>query len=150
MKISQWIPSIALASLMMGGAIMPSVAVAQRGLDQELKHRQKTKNDWRNLGYAGGALGLYGLLKGDKNLAVIGLGGGLYSAYRYEQDRKSQSNTAQARARFFSRRSFDYNGKHYVRREVVKNGHRYYQFAPSRQGPKPGHHDRGHHYGQHR
>src|SRR4051812_42082025 len=67
------------------------------------KHRQQQKNTWRNLGYAGAAVGLLGLLKGDKVLTIAGLAGGGYSAWRYEQDRKSQSRMERNRAQLFSR-----------------------------------------------
>ena len=61
-------------------------------------HRQTNKNTWRNLGYAGGAVGVAGLLTHNKTLAIGGLAGGAYSAYRYEKDRKGQKR-AQAHYR---------------------------------------------------
>ncbi|RYG25595.1 hypothetical protein EON82_06555 [bacterium] len=94
--------------------------------------RQQTKNEWRNLAYLGGAAGLYGLLTGNKTVAALGLGGGLYSLYRYEQDRKSQSREAQARYQLFNRNAFDYNGNRYVRRTRTKDGQRYYYFQRQR------------------
>ena len=122
-----------LASLTLSFAIMvptlsPTPAFAQSKKTKQQQHRQKQKNDWRNLGYLGGAVGIYGLLKGDKTLAALGLGGGAYSAYRYEQDRKSQSKADRQRAALFSRRSFSYHGHKYVRASGVKHGKKFYYF----------------------
>ncbi|AIE85733.1 hypothetical protein OP10G_2365 [Fimbriimonas ginsengisoli Gsoil 348] len=105
----------------------PLAANAQT--QSQLKNRQKQKNTWRNLGLAGAAVGVYGLLKGDKVLTIAGLGGGAYSAWRYEQDRKSQSNMERQRAQLFSRRSIVRNGHRYNRKTVWKNGKKYYQFV---------------------
>lgn len=91
--------------------------------------RQKTKNEWRNLAIAAGALGVLGLLKKDNTLTFAGAAGALYSAYRYEQDRKSQSKIDRARAAYFSKPYFVRNGKRYDRKTVVKNGKKYYQFV---------------------
>lgn len=136
MKLQQIIPQLTLAGVMLAGVALPGMAMAQsdlqraaKELQKQVDHRQSTKNDWRNLGYVGGAVGLYGLLKHDNNLAALGIGGGLYSAYRYEQDRKSQSKSAKARAHLFSQRSFDYEGHHYVRHSVRKNGKTFYKFS---------------------
>src|SRR5436853_5008431 len=82
-------------------AIAPMSAMAQ-----DTKHRQETKNTWRNLAIGSGVLGLLGLLKGDNTLMFAGAAGALYSANRYEQDRKSQSRAARARYELFRRGSF--------------------------------------------
>jgi hypothetical protein len=119
-----------LAATMIGGTIAsPLSAGAQSSLDRESQRRQKTKNEWRNLSIGAGALGLYGLLKGDKTLMFGGAAGALYSLHRYEQDRKSQSKTDRARAAAFDRASFTRDGKRYVRKTVTKNGKKYYQFV---------------------
>jgi hypothetical protein len=77
-----------VAFLALGGfAILPMTADAQ-------SHRQKTKNDWRNAAYASGAVGALGFLTNHQTIGWLGLGGAGYSAWRYEQDRKSQSNAA--------------------------------------------------------
>ncbi|MBI5708060.1 MAG: hypothetical protein HZC36_13850 [Armatimonadetes bacterium] len=103
--------------------------LVQAQTDAQIKHRQKTKNDWRDLGYLSGAAGLFGLLKGDKTLVFVGTAGALYSASRYEHDRKSQSKMKRARATLFSRKSFTRNGVRYVRHTTTKNGKKYYYFA---------------------
>ncbi len=92
-------------------------------------NRQSKKNEWRNLGIAGGAVGVYGLLSGNRTLAALGLGGGLYSAYRYEQDRKSQNRFDRDRYDLFRRPSFEYQGHRYDRRERFRDGQRYYYFS---------------------
>lgn len=94
-----------LAGMTLGVAIavptmLPTNAMAQTS------HRQKSKNTWRNLGYAGGALGIYGLLSHNSTLTWLGLGGGAYSAYRYEQDRKSQRREQDRYARYRRGQSF--------------------------------------------
>lgn len=105
-------PAAALVA-MVGGTLAPATADAQTRRD--LQRRQQKKNEWRNLAYGAGAVGLYGLLKGDRNLAILGLGGAAYSANRYEQDRRSQRHlqddyyTGRHRTSGFSseRRSFN-------------------------------------------
>ena len=95
-------------------------------------HRQTSKNNWRNLGVLGGAVGVAGLLTGNRTVAALGLGGGLYSAYRYEQDRKSQNRDDRGRYELFRRTSFDHQGHHYVRRERTRDGQKYYYFQRQR------------------
>lgn len=94
-----------------------------------LKHKQGQKNNWRNLAIGGGALGVLGLFTKNKTLTYLGLGGGLYSAYRYEQDRKGQSKAERQRAELFNHKSFTHDGKKYVRKTRMKNGQKYYYFA---------------------
>ncbi|HVT12505.1 MAG TPA: hypothetical protein VHE55_09575 [Fimbriimonadaceae bacterium] len=91
--------------------------------------RQVTKNEWRNLAIASGLIGVIGLLEHDKTLVFAGSAGALYSLYRYEEDRKSQSSLARARAFYFSHPYFVRNGQRYDRRLVVHHGQRYYQFV---------------------
>lgn len=121
-----------VAALTMGVALavptlLPADAMAQSRHDRT-SHRQQSKNQWRNLGIAGGALGVAGLLTGNKTLAALGIGGGAYSAYRYEQDRKSQNRDEHNRYQLFSNRSFDYGGHHYERRTRTRNGQKSYYF----------------------
>ena len=111
---------IALASF----AVAPLSASAQSS-----KHRQEQKNTWRNLAIGSGAVGLLGLLKHDDTLTFLGAAGALYSANRYEQDRKSQSKQDHARYLMFQRGSYTRNGHRYKRKTIVKNGQKYYQFV---------------------
>ena len=77
-----------LASL---ASMAPSVVLAD----------QNSKNTWRNIGIGSAAVGAYGALHGDRTTAVVGLAGAGYSAYRYEQDRKHQSQAASWRRRHY-------------------------------------------------
>ncbi len=106
-------------------ALAPVSATAQN----TYKHRQQTKNDWRNLAIGSGTVGLLGLLSHDGTLTFLGTAGALYSANRYEQDRKSQSRMNHARYSMFRRGSFVRNGHRYKRRTVYRNGQKYYQFV---------------------
>jgi len=117
------------ATILFGSVLTPISAAGQRSLEEESRHRQKSKNDWRNLAIGSGALSLLGLAKGDSTLMFAGAAGALYSANRYEQDRKSQSKTDRARAAYFRKKSFYRNGHKYVRKTVYKNGKKYYQFV---------------------
>src|SRR5512132_2646790 len=105
-----------LALVAIGGCTLAPVTINAQSLSQQSKHRQQKKNEWRNLAYLGGAVGLWGLLKHDSTLTFAGAAGAAYSAYRYEQDRKSQSKVDRARAQMFSRTSYTRNGHRYVRR----------------------------------
>ena len=100
-----------------------------RGGSYESDRRQDTKNEWRNLGIASGILGIIGLLNNDSTLTFAGAAGALYSAHRYEQDRKSQNRIDRGRAYYFSQPYFVREGQRYERRDVNRNGQRYYQFV---------------------
>lgn len=118
--------TIVLSLAVFGVALAPMSASAQRSA---IEQRQKTKNEWRNIGTAAGLVALIGLLENDGTLTFVGTAGALYSAYRYEQDRKSQSKLKRARALYFSKPYFYRDGKKYVRRTVYKGGKKYYQFV---------------------
>ena len=124
-NLSKIAAAIALGATTLGVA---PTAHAQSIADL-IKHKQGNKNNWRNLAIGGGALGVLGLFTKNKTLAYLGLGGGLYSAYRYEQDRKGQSKTERQRAELFSHKSFVHNGKKYVRKTKYVNGKKNYYFA---------------------
>jgi len=95
----------------------------------EVDRRQQTKNEWRNLAIGAGLLGVLGLLTKDNTLTFAGAAGSLYSLYRYEQDRKSQSSYERGRAYYFSQPYFYRDGHRFDRRLVTKNGQKYYQFV---------------------
>lgn len=92
-------------------------------------HRQKTKNDWRNISIGSAAVGLYGLLKGDSFLTLAGAAGAAYSASRYEHDRKSQRDDERRRAAIFRRGYYWSHGHKYVKRTYWEGGHKYYKFV---------------------
>jgi len=129
MKLKSTFASL-MAALALGGAIAtPMSAGGQDWLEKEFKRRQSKKNEWRNIGIGSGALGLYGLLKGDNTLFFAGAAGALYSSWRYEQDRKSQSKVNRARAAAFSKPYFYRDGKKYVRKTVWQDGKKHYRFV---------------------
>ena len=98
---------------------------------QSQAHQQHQKNDWRNLGYAGGGVAVVGILTHNPLLMAVGVTGGLYSTYRYEQDRKSQSSSDRRRAAWFSQKSRTIDGHRYRRVTVTSNGHQYYAYKRS-------------------
>jgi hypothetical protein len=102
---------------------------SQYDLDRLSDRRQQTKNEWRNIAYVSGGVALLGLLNKDSRLVFAGAAGTLYSLYRYEQDRKSQSSIDRLRASYFSRPYFVRDGRTYDRRIVSRDGQRYYQFV---------------------
>ncbi|HJP83175.1 MAG TPA: hypothetical protein VJ835_06670 [Fimbriimonadaceae bacterium] len=102
---------------------------SRNDLDRLSDQRQKTKNEWRNIAYLSGGVALLGLLQKDNRLVFAGAAGTLYSLYRYEQDRKSQSKIDRLRASYFSQPYFVRDGRRYDRRTVTRNGQRYYQFV---------------------
>ena len=112
-------------------AAIPATASAQniRDLERLIDRRQSKKNEWRNIAIGAGALGVLGLLRKDNTLFFAGTAGALYGAWRYEQDRKSQSRLARARAAYFSQPYFYRDGKRYERRTVWKNGKKFYRFV---------------------
>jgi hypothetical protein len=143
-NLSKLIAGLTMATAIAVPTLLPADAQAQRGRYDDRRHdyrrsdyrrndrydhRQSTKNQWRNLGIAGGAVGVAGLLTGNRTLTALGLGGGLYSAYRYEQDRRSQNRLDRNRYELFRRRSFDYGGHRYERRERFRDGQRHYYFS---------------------
>ena len=117
-----------LAGLMTVAVIATAVAPATPVLAQS-RHRQETKNNWRNAAIGGGALTALGLLTHNGTLTTVGAAGGLYSLSRYEHDRKSQSKADHERARLYERRSYTHKGHTYVRKTVTRNGHKYYQYV---------------------
>jgi hypothetical protein len=62
-------------------------------------------------------------------MTLIGAAGALYSADRYEKDRKSQSKMKREQAALYSRTSFTKDGHRFVRKTVTKHGKRYYTFV---------------------
>ncbi|MBL8047149.1 MAG: hypothetical protein JNJ45_00555 [Chthonomonas sp.] len=128
MKFSNTITkSIALLSVSsMLLTAVPTTAMAQ---SREEKRREQKKEEWKKIGIGSGLLGLVGLVTKNGTLTFLGAGGALYSAYRYEEDRKSKNRAAQARYKAYNRSTVWHNGKKYVRKTTWKNGKKYYYFA---------------------
>lgn len=124
---AQLVAAGAMASMV--AAPVTANAQSLRDLEKLVNRRQDKKNEWRNIATGAGVLGVVGLLKGDRTLFFAGAGGALYSAWRYEQDRKSQSKLSRARAQYFAKPYFYRDGKRYNRKVVWKKGHKYYQFV---------------------
>jgi hypothetical protein len=78
---------LGLVATVATAALSPMAAMADQS------SRQKNKNQWRNLGIAGGAVAGYGLLKHNNTATLLGAAGAAYSAKRYEDDRHSQSQS---------------------------------------------------------
>ena len=127
MNIKNLIQTTIAGTLLLSALAVPMTASAQT--QKELDHRQQQKNQWRNIGIASGAAGVLGLIKGNGLLAIAGIGGGLYSAQRYEQDRKSQNKMQRSRAEMFRHGYIYRNGHRYKKTTVMKNGHKYYAFV---------------------
>ena len=126
---------IAIAGVLAAAIAAPIGAQAQtvthwvdRQLDKGRSHQQQDKNDWRNLGYAGAGVVGVGLLTHSNALIAIGVTGGLYSAYRYEQDRKSQNSDDRRRHAYFSQKTRNIDGHRYHRVTVTREGHQYYAY----------------------
>src|SRR5207237_5166140 len=95
---------------------------------REYHRRQDTKNEWRNIAIGSGALGALGALTHEKTLFFGGLAGAGYSAWRYEQDRRSQNDRDRLRAEYFSRPYFYRDGTRYTRETYYRDGQKYYRF----------------------
>ncbi|CAN5409746.1 hypothetical protein BH11ARM2_BH11ARM2_35430 [soil metagenome] len=130
MKLNSWLVRVLAIGTVAVTAAAP-MAQAQ-SLGSLLKHRQDKKNEWRNIGIGSGVLGVLGLLRHDNTLFFAGTAGALYSSYRYEQDRKSQSKMQRARAAYFSKPYFNRDGYRYTRHSTTKHGKRYFYFTKAR------------------
>ncbi len=129
MKRNGIVASLLAAAICAVGMAAPITAKAQSSSDNASKHRQKTKNDWRNIAIGSGAVTAYGLIKHNKTATIVGAAGTLYSLNRYEHDRKSQSKIDHDRANSYGRTSYMQNGHRYVRKTVTRNGQKYYTYV---------------------
>lgn len=129
MKLKTLLAGLLALSMVGGMMATPTIASAQ---SRASRHRQKSKNEWRNLAYAGAGLGLVGALNHDSTLTFLGAAGAIYSADRYEHDRKSQSRLDRERASYFARGYYTRNGHSYRKYTTYRNGKKYYYFKRSR------------------
>ena len=122
-----------LAGLLSVSMVAPLAVISTNAYAQSAyERRQKTKNEWRNIAIASGALAVLGLIKNDSTLTFVGAAGALYSAHRYEQDRKSQNSMNRFRANVFSRPYFTRDGYRYTRHTKWKNGKKYFYFTKTK------------------
>ncbi len=126
MNIQTGLTSLIALGAIAAFSLAPVSASAQ---SDSSRHRQDTKNTWRNVAIGSGVLGVLGLVEHNNTLAIAGLAGAAYSANRYEQDRKSQNKSKRARAALYSRREYTHNGHHYVRHTYKQHGQTYYKFV---------------------
>jgi len=108
----------ALAGAFTFVALAPTAALADS--------TQKNKNLWRNLAIGAGVIAGHGLLNHNSTEALIGVAGAAYSANRYEQDRKSQSQRNHARQEYYRSHYGTHVYRHSNRRYYTFDGHRYY------------------------
>ena len=110
-----------------------NVAVADPLYGQKAAdHRKQTKDQWRDIGTASAAAALLGIITKNGTVTTVGAVGALYSAYRYEQDRKSESKLRRQKADMFSHDHYVHNGVRYDRKTVYKKGVKYYRFEKHR------------------
>jgi len=114
MKLNTTAISLALLASF-GTAALSPVAFA------DASKTQKDKNNMRNLGIAGAAIAGYGLLNHNSGATILGAAAGGYGAYKYEQDRKSQSAAQRSRYRHYYHRHSNSDRKYYS-----YGGHEYY------------------------
>jgi len=124
------LPMTLLVGTIIASSLAPFAAYASPlAPEPQSRHRKQKQDEWKTLGIASGVAALLGLLKKDGTITFLGTAGALYSAYRYEEDRKSSDRERRARAEMFSRPSFTRNGVRYDRRVVYKGKKKYYQFV---------------------
>jgi hypothetical protein len=102
--------------------------------DHDQKRSQKSRrvqkrDEWKNIGIASAAASVLGLLTRNGTVSTLGAAGALYSAYRYEEDRKSSRRQDRERARLYSQKYVRIDGRQYKRQTVKKHGKMYYQFV---------------------
>jgi hypothetical protein len=120
----------ALAATVLGGSTLTFTPANAQFWNMRAyrHHRDNHRNEWRNIAIGAGALGLIGALEHDDTLFFAGTAGALYSAYRYDQDRRSYDRTDRLRARYFSKPYFERDGVRYNRRTEWRDGAKYYRF----------------------
>jgi len=122
-KKMKHILKIGTLAFLASAILVPATANAQNW------EREKTANEWRTIASISGAIGILGLLNHDDTLTFAGAAGALYSSYRFNEDLKSMDRHARLRAEYFDRDCFYRDGHRFERREVWRNGQKYYQFV---------------------
>jgi len=141
-KFTKFATQFAIAALIVGAITAPTISQAQtvtHWVNRQMhvddhydlthhRHHNSRGTAWRNLGYAGGGVAVAGILTGNSALIGIGITAGLYSTYRYEQDRNSGNAGDRRRFAYFSKTSRTIDGQQYRRVTVMSNGHHYYAY----------------------
>ena len=91
-------------------------------------NRQKTKNNWRNAAVGSAAVAGYGLIKHKNAATLLGIAGAAYSANRYEQDRKHQSQHSSEMKKREARRDVARSGYSRHGGNYTRDGKKYYKF----------------------
>jgi hypothetical protein len=95
--------------------------------DKDHGHHDSGKS-WQSLSYVGAGAAVLGILAHSPALFGIGVLGGLYSTYRFEQDRKSIHAADHRRYAYFSKKTRWIDGHRYHRVTVHDHGHDYYAY----------------------
>jgi hypothetical protein len=101
---------------LLGAATFGLTMVAQSAAMADSASQQKNKNLWRNLAIGAGVIAGHGLITHNGTETLLGLGGAAYSANRYEQDRKHQSQQNSWRQRYHR------TDRHYYYNNGYNNG----------------------------
>lgn len=111
---------------------LPSATFAMDQTKRKTKteaHRRSKQDEWKQIGIGTAAAAVLGLVTKNGTLTTLGAAGTLYSAYRYEEDRKSMMRERRERAALYGRRNIIVDGKRYKRIVVMSNGKKYYKFV---------------------
>jgi len=84
--------AIALVISTLGIVALPAISRAQN-YETYRQHRDKERNKWRDLAIGSGILGIIGITQHNDTLTAIGVGGAVYSTYRYSEDGKRHYRT---------------------------------------------------------
>ncbi len=121
-----------LAFLSVGAMTLAPVTATAAAAAQS--HRQKQKNDWRNLGYLGAAVGIYGLATHQDTLTAIGAIGAIYAGSRYEEERKHQKMRQRTyhgvKYVSYGPKTYRYHNHLYKRTSWNHNGQTWYTYVP--------------------
>jgi hypothetical protein len=96
MKMNTKLTTMGLLATLAAASVSPVLADGY----QSRTDLQNNKNTMRNLGIAGAAVAVLGLVNHNNTLALLGAAGGALAGSQYEQDRQQQS---QDNSRYFYR-----------------------------------------------
>lgn len=129
MKNRTFTTTLALCAALSLAAPTHAFDFGQKSKRTNKSHRQAKQTEWKDIGIASGVAALLGLVTKNGTVATLGTVGALYSAYRYEEDRKSSRRSDRARAELYSKSSVTIDGHKYKRQTVNRRGKKYYRFV---------------------